>query len=145
MVALLCICSAVGAYGGDIVSLNSDAGTRWQLFPVGNTLHVRVAKVGYEPKEYVDGIVPGTVLAAYVAAGEEEEPSYGDNVYNIDETKYNQSYWYRTTFHRPAADGKRVVLVLEGINRYATVYLNGKKLQQVRPRACFSIEDTHRN
>jgi len=130
--ALLCIWCAVGAYGGDIVSLNSDAGTQWQLFPVGNTLHVRVAKVGYEPKEYVDGIVPGTVLAAYVAAGEEEEPSYGDNVYNIDETKYNQSYWYRTTFHRPAADGKRVVLVLEGINRYATVYLNGKKLQQVR-------------
>ena len=131
LVLLVCMIS-VSSYGNDIITLNSGGEIEWQVFPVGKTVYVRVAKVGYEPEEYVPGIVPGTIFSAYVAAGKEEEPSYGDNIYNVDESKYNQAFWYRTTFKKPETNGRRVILVLEGTNRYGTVYLNGKKLKQIR-------------
>ena len=79
------------------------------------------------------GLVPGTIFNAYVLAGKEENPDWGDNIYRVDETKYNRSFWYRTTFDRPEqSEGRHTVLVFEGTNRYASVYFNGKMLGRIK-------------
>ncbi len=122
---------AMTAAASEKLSLNSVDGQQWQLFS-SSQLHaadIRAAKESWQPGESIEGIVPGTVFAAYVAAGKEEEPGYADNIYNIDETPYNVAHWYRTRFDRPAQSaGKRTVLTFEGVNRSAVVYFNGVKL-----------------
>ena len=132
VLALLLMTPCLMSVANDHVSLNSTDGTQWQVFPASTLRAVQVSKVGYTPKSWVDGIVPGTVFAAYVAAGHEEDPSYGDNIYRVDETKYNRSFWYRTEFERPTGAGTRAVLVLEGTNRTSEVWFNGKKLGTIK-------------
>ena len=123
---------AIVASGNEVITLNSDGGTEWQVIPPKGVTISHLFKEDFVPKDYVPGIVPGTVFSAYVAAGKEDDPGWGDNIYNVDESKYNQSFWYRTIFDRPDTKGKRAVLVLEGTNRYATVYLNGRKLGTIK-------------
>lgn len=127
--------SALTASAREKMSLNSIDGRKWQLFSADQLLaaDIRAAREKWQPKESIDGIVPGTVFAAYVAAGKEEEPSYADNIYNIDETPYNIAHWYRTSFDRPMqAEGKRTILTFEGVNRSAVVYFNGVKLGTIK-------------
>lgn len=117
----------------EVLSLNSYDGTKWQVFPAANLMWGRIVRADFQPDDYVEGIVPGTIFSAYVAAGREEDPNWGDNIYRVDESKYNQTFWYRTTFTRPElAEGQHAILVFEGTNRYATVYLNGRLLNRSR-------------
>ena len=113
----------------DRISLDSYDGQHWQLFPATTENMVVSRDADFVPEDYVEGIVPGTVFAAYVAAGKEKDPNYSDNIYKVDETKYNRAFWYRTVFDKPAfLDGQHLQLVLEGTHRSSVVYLNGKKL-----------------
>lgn len=113
----------------DRISLDSYDGQHWQLFPATTENMVVSRNADFVPEDYVAGIVPGTVFAAYVAAGKEKDPNYSDNIYKVDETKYNRAFWYRTMFDKPALlDGQHLQLVLEGTHRSSVVYLNGKKL-----------------
>lgn len=117
----------------EVLSLNSYDGTKWQVFPAANLMWGRIVRADFQPDDYVEGIVPGTIFSAYVAAGREEDPNWGDNIYRVDESKYNQTFWYRTKFTRPElAEGQHAILVFEGTNRYATVYLNGRLLNRSR-------------
>ena len=117
----------------DILSLDSFDGTEWKVFPAEGLKWNAVAGDDFEPEDWVPGVVPGTVFVAYVEAGREENPDWGDNVYRVDESFYNRSFWYRTQFARPAqAEAHRTILTLEGINRYAWVCFNGKKLGQIK-------------
>ena len=94
------------------------------------------AEVGLKAKDpqlqtpdWIKGIVPGTTFSSFVAAGKEEDPNFGDNIYKVDRSKYDRDFWYRTTFKVPAAYAKkRVWLNFNGVNRKATVYLNGKQI-----------------
>ena len=123
----------ISTSANEVLSLNSYDGTKWQVFPAEGLMWGRVVRADFQPADYVDGIVPGTVFSAYVAAGREEDPNWGDNIYQVDESKYNQTFWYRTEFDRPElAEGQHAILVFEGTNRYATVYLNGKLLDRNR-------------
>ena len=120
-------------FGGDTMSLDSFDGTLWKVFPAEGLKWNAVASDDFEPEDWVPGVVPGTVFVAYVEAGREENPDWGDNVYRVDESFYNRSFWYRTTLPRPAqSEGRRTILTLEGINRYAWVCFNGKKLGQIK-------------
>lgn len=129
---LLLLLVAQSAMANDRISLSSYDGQKWQLFPhVGSMpADVRVAKDTWQPESSIDGIVPGTAFAAYVAAGYEEDPNFSDNIYRVNEETYNVAHWYRTYFDRPAsANGRtRTILTFEGINRTAYIFLNGKKL-----------------
>ena len=117
----------------EVLSLNSYDGTKWQVFPAANLMWGKIVRADFQPDDYVEGIVPGTIFSAYVAAGREEDPNWGDNIYRVDESKYNQTFWYRTKFTRPElAEGQHAILVFEGTNRYATVYLNGRLLNRSR-------------
>lgn len=132
----LLVCTSlmsVMAWGNVVRSLDSKDQVSWQVFPVDGTSADDVISEGFVPSDYVAGIVPGTVFNAYVEAGREADPTYGDNIYRVDESKYNRSFWYRTEFARPSeAAGKHTVLVFEGTNRYATVYFNGTRLGQIK-------------
>jgi len=115
------------------VSLNSgDGANEWQLMPVAevSAKAPQVSEVGFRMTDPVPGVVPGVVFTAYVEAGREENPDVSDNIYRVDETKYNRPFWYRTEFILPTASpsGGRVWLCCSNTNRYADFWLNGVKI-----------------
>ena len=87
--------------------------------------------------------VPGTVFGAYVEAGLEKDPNYGDNIYKVDRSKYDRNFWYRTEFDSPALEeGEKVWLNFEGINRKGEIYFNGNRLGMLdgfMQRGCFDV------
>jgi hypothetical protein len=112
------------------VSLNTPD-ISWKVVPqqeVGkDSLHF--FQSGYNPENWVNAVVPGTVFNSYVTAGLEKDPNFGDNIYQVDKAKYDRSFWYRTEFKVPANFTKeKIWLNFEGINREGNIYLNGKKL-----------------
>lgn len=101
----------------------------WKIHPKGNEQAAELSTPGFNDKDWVPGIVPGTVFYAYVKAGMEKDPDYGENIYLVDKTKYNQPFWYRTEFTAPKLKkGQRLWLQFNGINKYAVIYINGKLL-----------------
>lgn len=98
-----------------------------------------------QTSDWTKAIVPGTTFSSFVAAGKEEDPNFGDNIYKVDRSKYDRDFWYRTTFKIPAAYAqKRVWLNFNGVNRKASVYLNGKLLGNLdgfMDRGHFDITD----
>ncbi len=101
-------------------SLCSDnADIQWEVSPALPTTGVPAVK----------GIVPGTVFHSYVSAGQEKDPNFADNIQQVDRKKYDQSFWYRTHFHLPADFTlPHIWLNLDGVNRSAEVWLNGRQL-----------------
>jgi hypothetical protein len=88
-----------------------------------------IAMAGFADKDWVPGIVPGTVFYAYVKAGKEQDPDYADNIYKVDAAKYNQPFWYRSEFAMPVfKKGQRVWLKFNGVNKYADIFFNGHQL-----------------
>ena len=81
---------SVSICANEILSLDSFDGTLWQVFPAEGLKWNAVAGDDFEPEDWVPGVVPGTVFVAYVEAGREENPDWGDNVYRVDESFYNQ-------------------------------------------------------
>jgi hypothetical protein len=78
-------------------------------------------------------VVPGTVLTTLIARGVYPDPTYGLNNMAIPESLGRQDYWYRTRFDTPPnLDGKRFTLTFKGINYYAEVWLNGRRLGDIR-------------
>ncbi len=120
----------------NVVYLNSNSGNAsWALKSedeVGANFS-RIFSSGYETTDWVPAVVPGTVFTAHVEAGLEEKPEYGGNIYNVDKEKYNQNFWYRTEFEMPEDidPNKRIWLNFDGVNRDATIYLNGNLLGSV--------------
>lgn len=119
----------------------------WKISPQADTREqaADIATAGFNDKDWVPGIVPGTVFYAYVKAGKESDPDYGDNIYKVDKSKYNRPFWYRTEFTTPRLQkNQRVWLKFNGINKYATIYLNGKLLGTTHghiQRGIFDITD----
>lgn len=115
------------------LSLNSsNPDINWALIPEAdvNASGYEISETGYVSKNEVRGIVPGIVFTAYVEAGLEKDPNYGDNIYRVDETFYNRPFWYRTEFALSSSpkEGERVWLHFDNINRYADFYFNGVKI-----------------
>lgn len=114
--------------------LDSVDGAMWELCPQESLPGVKgteIATAGFTmPADAVEGVVPGVVFTAYVNAGKEDIPEYGDNIWKVDETFYSRPFWYRTEFDTPAeySDGKRVWLQFDNTNRYADFYFNGVKI-----------------
>ncbi len=73
--------------------------------------------------------VPGDVHSALIAAGRIADPYY--NTQELDcAWVEGREWWYRTTFTGPdglVAD-ERLLLVFEGLDTYATLWLNGQEL-----------------
>lgn len=85
-----------------------------------------------ERLEWTEATVPGTVFASYVDAGKEKDPNFGDNIHQVDRSKYDREYWYRTEFEVPAELDKELLwLNFRGINRKGTIFLNGTRLGEL--------------
>ncbi len=74
--------------------------------------------------------VPGDVHAALIAAGRIPDPFYDRNE---DACRWveDREWWYRTTFpgpDPPLASDERLQLVFEGLDTFATIWLNGQEL-----------------
>jgi hypothetical protein len=113
------------------IDLNSSSGIQWKLTPqagIGSD-SVQMYKEGYDTKRWVPAVVPGCVFTSYVQAGLEKDPNYADNIYRVDQQKYNRNFWYRTAFASPALGaGRTCRLHFKGINRKGEVFLNGVRL-----------------
>lgn len=127
---------AFGAVSGAVATTRLDSvdGTRWELCPQDSLAGVSgtaISRPGFSmPGSAVEGIVPGIVFTAYVNAGLEETPEYGDNIWRVDERFYSRPFWYRAEIATPAGyrPGKHVWLQFDNTNRYADFYFNGVKL-----------------
>ena len=130
------------------VSLDSQSSlVNWQLKPQVETTDgiETLSSSDYNTSTWVKAIVPGTVFSAYVAAGKEEDPNFGDNIHRVDRSKYDRSFWYRTTFKVPDNFTQRLVwLNFNGVNRRAEIYLNGQSIGQLdgfMQRGRFNVTD----
>lgn len=82
-----------------------------------------------EQSAWVKAIVPGTVFGSYVEAGLEKDPNFADNAYNVDKSKYDRNFWYKTEIKTTSLPkGQRLWLNFEGINRKGDIYFNDQRL-----------------
>ncbi len=99
----------------------------------------------YSADGWLEATVPGTVLSTFVDRGVYPDPDYGLNNLAIPETLNRQDYWFRTEFTPPASTkGRRFQLTLNGVNYSAAVWLNGRRLGEVRGafmRGVFDVTD----
>ncbi len=148
---LACLALAAPLLGRETrLSLNSGDGARWtiraaaELAPDASVLRHPAA----DTAGWVLASVPGTVFAACVAAGLEPDPNFGDNIDRVAPARYERPYWYRTEFAVPSGFSRgRLWLNLLGANRDAEVFLNGRRLGEVRgivQRGRFEVTDLAR-
>ena len=93
-----------------------------------------LSSTGFDDKDWMEAVVPGTVLTSLVENRVYPEPYYGTNN-NMSEnripdiTKVGRefyTYWFRTGFDTPVVpEGGRIWLHLQGINYRAEWWLNG--------------------
>jgi hypothetical protein len=104
-----------------------------------------IAQSGVDTKDWWPATVPGTVLTTMVDRGIYPDPDYGLNNLAIPELLNKQDYWYRTEFAVPkSANGRHLTLTLNGINYAAVVWLNGKRLGEIKGafiRGTFDVTD----
>jgi hypothetical protein len=92
-----------------------------------------VSRPGYPTDGWLRAVVPGTVLTTLVERGVYPDPDYGLNNLAIPETLNKQDYWYRTEFTPPASTkGRRFTITFDGVNYSGVVWLNGRRLGEVR-------------
>ena len=88
---------------------------------------------GFDASSWLDATVPGTVLTTLVDQGVYPEPTYGLDNMAIPESLNREDYWYRAEFTPPAdATGRTLTLTFNGVNYAADVWLNGKRLGEIR-------------
>jgi hypothetical protein len=114
-------------------SIASAAGisNAWKLAPQADVSESgeQISTPGYAAASWIDAQVPGTVFNSYVLAGKEKDPNFGDNVWEVDKTKYDRNFWYRTDFPVPSSyNTEHVWLNLDAVNRDADIYVNGKQV-----------------
>ncbi len=88
---------------------------------------------GYDARRWYRATVPGTALTTLVDRGVYPDPRVGLNNMAIPERLARQDYWYRTEFVLPLGEaGKRQRLVLNGVNYHADVWVNGRRVGDVK-------------
>ncbi len=121
------------------------SGDHWQIAPEADVKESgeQLSKTDFAPSNWIAAQVPGTVFGAYVLAGKEKDPNFGDNIYQVDLAKYDRNFWYRTDFDVPEVyRHNRVWLNLDGVNRDADVFVNGRKVGSMHgffQRGCFDV------
>ncbi|ANI88333.1 beta-mannosidase [Arachidicoccus ginsenosidimutans] len=116
-----------------VYSLDSSSDIIWKVCPQSDVHDsTQLFSDGYNTSEWVKGVVPGTVFNAYVVAGKEEDPNFGDNIYRVDKSKYDRNFWYRTEFEVPGSFTKeKIWLNFEGVNRKGEIFLNGRRIGEL--------------
>lgn len=99
---------------------------RIQHFDVGQARPLEVASAGLDDRFWITAKVPGDVHSTLIERNIIENPYFGHNDAKCRwiETK---EWWYRTQFDYEVDpdSGERHELVFEGLDTFATVYVNG--------------------
>ncbi|MDR0427998.1 MAG: glycoside hydrolase family 2, partial [Dysgonamonadaceae bacterium] len=83
-------------------------------------------------QNWLNAIVPGTVLTTLVDQGIYPDPYFGLNNLSIPDTLCRMDWWYRIVFETPElSDNKQYRLLFNGINYRAEVFLNETKLGNI--------------
>ena len=107
---------------------------QWKIknFEPGKGAESNVFLPDYDDKDWLEIKAPGDVYDVLIKNKVIEDPFYDQN-----ETKCQwvseAEWWYRTQFKdtaMPFEKGERVVLVFEGIDTFATIWMNGVKIGQ---------------
>jgi|WetSurMetagenome_2_1015567.scaffolds.fasta_scaffold00403_3 mannosylglycoprotein endo-beta-mannosidase len=92
-----------------------------------------ITAAGYKPEGWMDAVVPGTILTTLLHNNQIPDPFFGMNnnlipdVYNTGRDYY--TYWFYNEFETPVIkDGQEVWLNFRGINYFADVFLNGRRV-----------------
>jgi mannosylglycoprotein endo-beta-mannosidase len=87
----------------------------------------------FKAEGWMDAVVPGTILTTLLHNKQIPDPFFGMNnnlipdVYNTGRDYY--TYWFYNEFETPQIkDGQEVWLSFRGINYFADVFLNGKRI-----------------
>jgi len=92
-----------------------------------------VSQPGFNANRWWPATVPGTALTTMIDQGVYPDPDYGLNNLAIPESLNKQDYWYRSEFRIPnQARRRKLTLTFEGINYFASVWLNGRSLGSVK-------------
>jgi archaellum component FlaF (FlaF/FlaG flagellin family) len=120
-------------------SMTPLAANRWQIgdwklafADKTNATGAQLSVSGAKPGEWYEATVPGTVLTTLVDRGVYPDPAYGLNNMAIPDNLARQDYWYRTEFDLPSTAGGKRFLVFKGINYAAEVWVNGRRVGDVR-------------
>lgn len=128
-------CYISGAYAkecGSVLSLNNCA---WKLQRASEVRAngATLSLADFTDDEWIQAIVPGTVLNSYLATGEWPDPNYGDQQLQIPDSFFTSNFWYRTEFELDEANASRKVwLNFDGINWKADIFLNGKEIGSIK-------------
>jgi len=107
-----------------------DLNGTWKLqdFDPGAGVSAGAFAPDYDDEPWLPAEVPGDVHTSLTAAGRIEPPFYHMNVEKCQWVE-RREWWYRTTFIGPdPADTDRQWLVFDGLDTYATIYLNGEEI-----------------
>ncbi len=101
-------------------------------------------RAGYDRSDWLEVTVPTTVQAALVKAGLLPDPLWGDNTWRLLQKEgwpenlpwqfrqtpiERKDWWFARTFHLPKRlTGKRLRLHFDGVDYWASFYLNGAPL-----------------
>jgi len=110
----------------------------WKLMDLapGQGLSLGVYTPQYDDGDWLPGAVPGDVHTSLVEAGRIQPPFYNMNVETCQWVE-EREWWYRTTFQLPDVPSNpqsairnpqwdvRYLLRFDGLDTFATVYLNG--------------------
>ncbi|MBN1676813.1 MAG: hypothetical protein JXR37_37575 [Kiritimatiellae bacterium] len=100
---------------------------RWQVLeqPLARAGAKGLAAAKQARAGWIPARVPGEIHLDLMRAGRLEEPLVGLNAHK-SRWPEKKSWWYRTTFHVPAAflEHERQDLVFDGLDLYAQVFLN---------------------
>jgi hypothetical protein len=106
----------------------------WKLIPAPklSAAGEAISQPGFETKDWWAATVPGTVLTTMIDRGVYPDPDYGLDNLAIPESLNKQDYWYRVEFPTPRTERRQLLLTLNGINYAAEVWLNGKRLGDLK-------------
>ncbi|MGA2190340.1 MAG: LamG-like jellyroll fold domain-containing protein [Steroidobacteraceae bacterium] len=107
----------------------------WQLAPAPRISAAgdELSQPRYQDRDWYAAVVPGTVLSTLIARGVYPDPDYGLNNLAIPDTLSRQDYWYRSVFSAPDDyRGRDLTLIFQGINYAAEIWLNGRRLGEMR-------------
>lgn len=103
----------------------------WKIkhFDVGAARDLEVAPTEYIDYFWMTTAVPGDVHSTLIDRKLIEDPFYGHNDLKCQWVE-EKVWWYRTTFEFDGTDSRdeRYDLLFEGLDTFATVYLNGVEL-----------------
>ena len=108
------------------ISLNGTWKLAW--FEFGQALGQHLP--GFDDTSWLDAPVPGEVHHVLLEKGLIEDPFYGKNNEKREWVE-KVDWWYRKRFFVPSElKGKRVELVFDGLDTFATVWLNGERIAE---------------